>query len=131
MKITKAKLKQIIKEALEDEEIEKIKKLMFSGDPNAMQYAAEMLDLLAPDRTSNIFVYLVCSYGIDGDQPRVHGAYSTVQKAKAAMAGISLIQSQNLETALHIEPIPIDDPLKSRMPGGSYDYLVGYGEGWD
>ncbi len=136
MKLTKAKLKQIIKESLADEYKQKIKQLMYSGEEEHIEQAAELLDALMPENTTSVVVYLAYSktdrHGDDDDVLHIHGAYSSLQKAKMAISGITPYQERRLDGPIGVLPIMIDDSLKSRNPGGDdYDYLIGHGEDWD
>jgi len=133
MKLTKPTLKQIIKESLEDEYKQKIKQLMYSGEEEHIEQAAALLDALMPENTTSVVVYLVYSkIGEYEDEAQIHGAYSSLQKAKMAISGITSYQESRLEGPIGVLPIMIDDPLKSRNPGGDdYDYLIGHGENWD
>ena len=135
MKLTKPILKQIIKESIEDEYKQKIKQLMYSGDEGHIEQAAALLDALMPENTTSVVVYLVYSktdrYGDDDDLLHIHGAYSSLQKAKMAISGITPYQERDLFGSIGVLPIMIDDSLKSRNPGGEYDFLIGHGEDWD
>jgi len=132
MKLTKPILKQIIKESLEDEYKQKIKQLMYSGEEEHIEQAAALLDALMPENTASVVVYLVYSKTDEyDDELRIHGAYSSFQKAKMAISGITPYQKRYLNSLLGVLPIMIDDSLKSRNPGGDdYDYLIGHGEDW-
>ena len=135
MKITKSKLKHIVKESIEDEYKQKIKQLMYSGDEGHIEQAAALLDALMPENTTSVVVYLVYSkIGEYEDKAQIYGAYSSLQKAKMAISGITPYQKSRLkgDKFIGVLPIMIDDPLKSRNPGGDdYDYLIGHGEDWD
>ena len=90
MKITKSKLRQIIKEELDQEQIEQIIKMYTSGDDDQQEQAIEIMRSMfdgdeAQDTTGIAnSVYMVLSHVVNYDEvyTRIYGVFGSRQEAQ-------------------------------------------------
>ena len=90
MRITKSKLRQIIKEELDQEQIEQIINMYTSGDDDQQEQAIEIMRSMfdgdeAQDTTGIAnSVYMVLTYVVNYDDvyPRIYGVFGSRQEAQ-------------------------------------------------
>jgi len=119
MKLTKTKLKQIIKEELDQEQLEKIIDLYTTGDDdNQEQAIALMRSIFAGDETQDTTgitnsVYILLSHedeGYDGVFTNIYGVFGSRQEAQEAIERVKKehnVQGFNRDEGLRIMAIPM------------------------